>query len=181
MVPPPPDGLGGMEYSFRPIGRTCAATGVELTSGTLCRSALVERDGRTERLDYLASAWPGPPEGTIGHWRSRVPVAAAPQARRLDADELLRQFERLEETGHEQIRRLRYVVALLLLQKKRFELEGSRSDGDIDYLIVVGTKGEGPFEIRDERLSPEEIGALQRELAAQVAAEQAEEVPAAPA
>src|SRR5687767_2139000 len=121
-----------MEYAFRPIGRTCAATGVELTSGTLCRSALVERDGRFERLDYAASAWPGPPEGTIGHWRSRVPVAAAPQARRLDADELLRQFERLEETGHEAVRRLRYVLALLLLQKKRFELEGSRSDGDTD-------------------------------------------------
>ena len=162
-----------MDYSFRPIGRSCAATGAELTPGTLCRSAVVERDGRFERLDFAASAWTGPPEGVVGHWRSRVPVPTAPQARKIDADELFRQFERLEETGHEQVRRLRYVLALLLLQKKRFELEGSRSEGDADFLILVGTKGEGPFEVRDERLGPDEIGAVQRELLAQIAAEAA--------
>lgn len=170
MVRPPPGGPA-MEYSFKSIGRTCAASGVELTPGTLCRSALVERDGRFERLDYALPAWPGPPEGTIGHWRTRVPASAVPQARRLDADELMRQFERLEETGHEQVRRLRYVLALLLLQKKRLELEGSRTDDDCDYLILAGGKGEGPFEVRDERLGPEEIGAIQRELIAQMTAE----------
>jgi hypothetical protein len=160
-----------MEYSIRSIGRTCAATGAELTPGSLCRSVLVERDGRFERLDYLQTSWPGPPEGTVGHWRSRVPVPAAPQARRLDADELMRQFERLEDAGHEQVRRLRYVLTLLLLQKKRLELENSRSEDGIDYLTVVGTKGEGPFEVRDERLAPEELAAAERELLAQIAAE----------
>ncbi|HEX6985945.1 MAG TPA: hypothetical protein VF170_11240 [Planctomycetaceae bacterium] len=182
MVRPPPGGRRGMEYSIRPIGRTCAATGVELTPGTHCRSALVERDGRFERLDYVLSAWPGPPDGAIGHWRCRVPVPAAPQVRRLDPDELMRQFERLEDAGHEQVRRLRYVLALLLLQRKRLELEDSRSDGEIDYLILVGTKGEGPFEVRDERLGPDEIAAIQKELLAQIAAEAAAavEAPAEP-
>jgi hypothetical protein len=156
-----------MDYSIRPIGRTCAATGVELSPGTLCRSALVERDGRFERLDFVLTAWPGPPEGTLGHWRCRVPPSTAPQVRRLDSDELMRQFERLEDSGHEQVRRLRYVLALLLLQRKRLELEDSRSDDDVDYLILVGTKGEGPFEVRDERLGPEEIAAVQRELVAE--------------
>ncbi len=160
-----------MDYSFKAIGRSCAASGVELTPGTHCRSALVERDGRFERLDFAQSAWPGPPQGTVGHWRSRVPVPTAPQARRLDADELLRQFERLEETGHEQVRRLRYVLALLLLQKRRLELEGSRSEDEIDFLILVGSKGEGPYEVRDERLNPEEIAAVQKDLLAQIAAE----------
>ncbi|MBA3312078.1 MAG: hypothetical protein M3552_06885 [Planctomycetota bacterium] len=157
-----------MEYAIRTIGRTCSATGVELTPGSLCRSALVERDGRFERLDYALSAWNGPPEQTIGHWRCRVP-AAAMQLRRLDTDTLMAEFERLEDVGHDQVQRLRYVLALLLLQKKRLELEDSRSEDDVDYLILVGTKGEGPFEVRDEKLDAEEIATIQRELIAQLA------------
>lgn len=137
----------------------------------MCRSALVERNGRFERLDFALSAWNAVPDGTIGHWRSRVPQSNGPQARRLDADELMQQFERLEDSGHEQVRRLRYVLALLLLQKKRMDLEGTRSEDENDFLILVGTKGEGPFEVRDERLSPDEIAAVQRELMTQAEAQ----------
>ena len=140
-----------------------------MTPGTVCRSALVERDGRFERLDYALAAWNGAPEGVIGHWRCRVPAATTPQVRRLDPEELLAQFERLEDTGHEQVRRLRYVLALLLLQRKRLVLEDCRSEDDINWLIIVGTKGEGPFEVRDEQLGPEEIAAIQRELMEAVA------------
>lgn len=161
-----------MEYSFRAIGRTCSATGVDLTPGSYCRSALIERDGRFERLDYALSAWNGPPDHTLGHWKCRVPAAATPQMRRLDTDTLMAEFERLEDTGHEQVRRLRYVLALLLLQKKRLELEDSRSEDDIDFLILVGTKGEGPFEVRDEKLDSDEIAAVQKELIAQLSGEE---------
>jgi hypothetical protein len=139
-----------------------------LTPGTLCRSALVDRDGRLERFDYALSEWKGPPERTLGHWRCRVPASAGPQARRFDAETLMQEFERLEDSGHEQVRRLRYVLALLLLQKKRLELEDSRSEQEIDFLILVGTKGEGPFEVRDEKLDPQQIAEVQRELLAQL-------------
>ena len=157
-----------MEYAFRSIGRTCAATGAELTPGTLCRSALVERDGRLERLDFALSSWTTPPADTVGHWRCRVPAAAVPQVRRLDAETLFQEFERLEEVGHEQVRRLRYVLALLLLQKKRLELEDCRSEDEINYLVLIGAKGEGPYEIRDEQLDADEIAAIQRELLSQL-------------
>lgn len=165
MVQPPPELVRGMDYTIRPIGRICASTGVALEPGTTCRSALVERNGRLERLDFLLTAWKEAPEGTIGHWRSRVPASTAAQTKRIEPDELMQQFERLEDSGHIQIRRLRYVLALMLLQKKRMELEGTRSDDGIEYLLLVGTKGEGPFEVRDEQLGPEEIAAIQRELA----------------
>ena len=154
-----------MDYAFKSIGRTCAASGERLPAGAACRSALVVRDGRHERLDFLATAWTGPPEGTVGHWRSQVPVPST-KPRVVDADELLRQFERLEDAGNMTVRRLRYVLALLLLQKKRLELETTRRDGEIEYLVLAGIKGEGPFEVRDEQLPPEEIAAAQAELAA---------------
>ena len=139
--------------------------------GTLCRSALVDRDGRLERLDFVQTAWTGPPAGTVGHWRCTVPVPATVKARTLNAEELLAEFERMEDDGHLTSRRLRYVLALLLLQRRRFNLDGTRTDGEIEYLVVSGSKGEGPFEVRDEALPPEELAAAQRELMAALLAE----------
>ncbi len=74
-----------------------------------------------------------------------------------------------------QVRRLRYVLALLLLQKRRLELDGSRLDGEIEYLVLIGTKGEGPFEVRDEQLDAEEIASVEEQLLASMA-ERADEM-----
>ena len=179
MVPRRPNSWVGMDYHFRSLGRTCSATGAALAPGAWCRSALVERDGRLERLDFLQTAWNGPPEGTIGHWRLRIPDAAAVKPKMLSPDELMAEFERMEDDGHPHSRRLRYVLALLLLGRRRMELESTRCEEEIDYLVLTGTKGEGPFEVRNEALAPEEISAIQQQLLASWATSAAEQFDAA--
>ena len=57
--------------------------------------------------------------------------------------------------------RLCYVVALLLMQKRRLQLERTRYDGEIAWLEFVGQRGEGPFEVRDQQLTGAEIAELQ--------------------
>ena len=160
-----------MEYHFKPLGKTCAATGRELVPGSLCHSVLVEQNGQMVRFDYSDAGWTGEPEGTVGYWRCLVPQSSEAKARPLDADALLRCLEQLSEEANPAQEKFRYVLALLLLQKRRLKLEGSRRDGDIELLELVGSQGEGPFEVRDHRLSNEEIEQLQRELHGQLVAE----------
>jgi hypothetical protein len=50
------------------------------------------------------------------------------------------------------------------------QLEGSRKDGEIEYLVLIGSRSEGPFEVRDQHLSTEEIQQLQSDLNAHLAA-----------
>ena len=57
------------------------------------------------------------------------------------------------------------------LQKRRLKLEGSRHDGDIEYLELLGSRGEGVFEVRDQHLTDDEIGQLQQALNAHLATE----------
>lgn len=157
-----------MDYQLKPLGRICAATGEDLVPGTLCHSVVVERDGELTRLDFSEAGWAGPPEGTIGHWRCLVPEPAAAKPRTVDPEELMQYFEQLCEDGNPVQETFRYVVALLLLQKRRLRLDGSRQDGEIEYLQFVGSHGEGPFEVRDQDLQPDEVEALQGELNAQL-------------
>ncbi|MBW3541577.1 MAG: hypothetical protein KY476_15015 [Planctomycetes bacterium] len=153
-----------MDYRLRPIGRTCAASGEPLPPGSRCVSALVERDGELVRLDFAEAHWSGPPEGTIGHWRSRASDAGAPGSQPLDPDSLMEHFERLCEEDVPATEKLRYVLALLLLQKKRLKLEGSRTIDDDDWFELIGTRAEGPFLIRDQQLNAAEIEELQQRL-----------------
>lgn len=160
-----------MDYHLKPIGKTCAATGSELVPGSVCHSVLIERDGQLVRLDFSEAGWTGPPAGTIGLWKCTVPENEQPKAKPLDTEALMRYFEQMSEDGNPAQDKFRYVVALLLLQKKRLKLEGSRFDGETEFLEFIGSQGEGPYEVRDARLADGEIQQLQQELNAHLTSE----------
>ncbi len=164
-----------MEYQFRTFGKTCTATGREFRPGERIRCVLVERNGELIRLDYSEDGWKGQPAGTVGEWVAQIP-AGPPQPKAIDTESLMQYFEQLCEDPNPAHDQFRYVLALLLLKKRRLRLEGSRTDDDgEDFLQIIGSKNEGPFEIRDQELSEEEITQLQNTLSQQLAAEAAAE------
>ena len=158
-----------MEYHVRPMGKTCAATGDPFPPGAAVRSALVADDGRQVRLDFLLSEWAEPPAGTIGHWAARAAEAEPVEDETFDADDLLALLESLGEAGdasNAEQARLRYVLALLLLGEKRLELDSDRETDDGRVLVLLGSGGEGPFEVPDLDLPEDEIGGLEANLPA---------------
>jgi len=160
-----------MDFQFKPLGKTCAATGRPLVPGSWCHSVVVERQGQQLRLDYAADAWQGPPTDAIGHWRARVPVAKYPLAVRVDPDALMRYFEQLSEEASPSQEPQRYVSALLLLRLKRLRLDDVRTEDDGSVLLLEGMHGEGVFEVRNLELPDADATELQQQLKSQLAAE----------
>jgi hypothetical protein len=160
-----------MDYHLKPIGKTCAATGEPLEPGTRCHSIVREVDGILVRFDYSEEGWAGPPEGTLGQWQCIVPDREQKGPRPLDTDALMRYFEQLDEDANPGQDKFRYVLALLLLQKRRLQLDGSRTDGETEILQLSGSQGEGPFDVPDQRLTDEEVAALQSDLNAHIETE----------
>jgi hypothetical protein len=151
-----------MDYQLKSIGRTCTASGEELPPGAVCYSVLLEENGRLTRQDYSAAGWNGPPENAIGYWRTSVPEANPDKPKPLDAESLLQSFEQLSEDANPAREKLRFVMALLLVQKRRLKLDGSRRDGDVEYLQLIGSHGEGPYEVREFELADDERQQLQQ-------------------
>ena len=60
--------------------------------------------------------------------------------------------------------KLRYVIALMLLRKRRLRLDGSRLEGDREVLEFSGVRGEGQFDVSDCKLADDEIEGLQDRL-----------------
>jgi hypothetical protein len=153
-----------VDYQFKPLGKTCAATGEPLAPGSIVQSVLVEHQGNHERFDYSQAAWTGMPEDAIARWLCQVPEAQRQRATPLDPEALLNYFEQLVEDANPGHDKLRYVLALYLLQKRRLKLDGSRHEDTQEFLQLSGSRGEGPYEIVDQQLSESEIKQLQSEI-----------------
>ena len=150
-----------MEYQVKALGKTCAGTGDPLAPGSVCHSVLVERNGDLVRLDFSHAGWSGPPEHAVAHWKTVVPLPPNPLAQKLDPDQLYQYFEQLQEEASPATESTQYVLALLLLQKRRLRLESSRSDGEDEWLELSGARGEGEYLIRNLKLPDAETQQLQ--------------------
>lgn len=157
-----------MEYQIRPLGKLCARTGVALRPGSQCLSVLVEQNGQWERLDFNTDAWTGPPPGTVAYWKCRVPEQAEKNWRSADLEGLLALFEQLLEERQPSREKLLYVLTLVLLQRKRLKLDYSHAGDDGEFLVLLGSRGEGPYEVRELQLDRSELQELQGVLTEQL-------------
>ena len=135
-----------------------------LQPGEACWSVLIEQDGKLVRQDICADAWQGPPEGAIGHWRCTVPSGSDSGRIKLDADSLFEYFLQLNESPNVIQQQYRYVLSLLLLRKRRLILEEVCEIDDRPVMRLVGSGGEGPFDVPEEELSEDQIQRLQQQL-----------------
>ncbi len=149
------------EYNVKPVGRICAGTGQELMPGSLCHSVLVEKDGDLLRLDYSEAGWTQPPHGLLAHWRCEIPEVSATVKKSLDVDDLMRQFEQLSDEASPAQDKFRYVLALLLLRRRRLKLDGTKLIDDQESLEVTGARGEGTFLVPVQQLDDAEVQQLQ--------------------
>jgi hypothetical protein len=142
-----------------------------LEPGTVVESVLIDRQGQFERLDYSPAGWTGMPEEAMARWRCRVPAPQRQSEAPLDPEALFSYFEQLVEDANPAHDKLRYVLALFLLQRRRLRLDGSLKDGDQELLELSGSRGEGPYRIADQQLAEAEIKQLQSEITQLVTSE----------
>ena len=133
-----------LDYEIDRCSRRCAATDRELKDGETCFSALVPESAAVVRRDYAAEAWQGPPENTIGWWKTTIVDPQAGRPHWAPNDVMLNYFERLlEDSGAEDAR---YVLALLLIRRRILRVEGIQLVGESSFLKKPMTKLEALFQ-----------------------------------
>ena len=153
-----------MDYQLQPITRTCSVTGRELKPGEKFFTALFDQRPGFVRKDYAADAWPGPPEGAIAFWSGKIPAKEEKHRLRID-DELLHDcFVRLE--GRQELSEVnfRYVVALLLMRRKRFKFEEARVEGEHEVLFLKDGRVGPVHRVVNPRLTEEAMLQVQEEV-----------------
>jgi hypothetical protein len=108
--------------------------------------------------------WTGPPEATVGYWRCQVPVDSSTGPQLIDPDSLFDYFVQLCESPNTVEQDYQYVLALLLLRKRRLILEQTMEIDDRPAMRLNGSGGEGPFDVEERELTEQQILQLQDQL-----------------
>jgi hypothetical protein len=150
-----------LDYQIQPNTRRCAASGRELRPGERYFSTLLDEGGKFVRKDFAAEAWQGPPDGAFGFWAGRIPQPNAKRRPPIDDELLLDCFGRLE--GQEEPGRVsfRYVLALLLMRRRRFRFEEAKEEAGREVLCLRCTRTGARHEVVNPGLSDEELTAVQ--------------------
>jgi hypothetical protein len=140
-------------------------SGRDLQPGEKYFAALLDEEGRFVRRDFAADAWAGPPDNSIGHWTARVPAnGEAAKRPPIDDDMLTECFNRLDGATEPSQVQFRYVVALLLMRRKRFKFEDVTKDAAGETLLLRDARTGDRHAVVDPGLSAEAMAAVQDEV-----------------
>ena len=159
------------DYRIAGFTGTCSATGHALEPGSVCITALCEHehDESFDRRDYSEAAWESGarPERLFSYWRTVVPEPSEKKKVFVDDEVLLQIFERLANDDRPQRIAFRFVLALVLLRKRRLRMVGRTIDGQREvwqFKQRVGDEGP-PIEVINPQFSDDDAAALTSQLA----------------
>jgi hypothetical protein len=147
----------------RPLGQ-CCGSGKKIKHGEEYFGALVETEQGLQRRDFCVDYWESEKPSVFCFWKTRLPHPDQKKQIFVDDQMLMAFFERLaEETEQEKIN-FRFVLALVLMRKRRLKYDSSRTqDGkEIWCLRIVGDKQ--TVEMVNPHLDEEQIKQLSSQI-----------------
>lgn len=153
-----------MDYKIQPITRRCTASGRELKPGEKFYSALIEEGNHFKRVDYSPEGWQGAPPGAFSFWMGKVPPANQEARPRIDDDLLEECFQRLEGQSEPGKLNFRYVVALLLVRRKRLKFDRTVAGPEGEQIHLRCPRTGASCTVLNPRLTDEEMTAVQEEV-----------------
>ncbi len=152
------------EYQIQPITRRCHVTGRDLKVGERYYTALLEEGDHFVRQDFSTEVWQGPPPDAFSFWSGKVPPPEDAFKPRFDDDLLEECFQRLE--GQEEPSRVhfRYVVALLLVRRRRLKLEQTSVDGGVEIMTLCCPRTQETYRVINPGLNEEAMSQAQNEV-----------------
>jgi len=160
----------GQEYRVGRSRGVCAATGQPLEGGSVYLATLCDRpdDDGFDRLDFSLAAWESGarPEGLVGYWRTTLGASDTAGKPLVDEEVLMDLFEALAADTRRGRVAYRFVLALMLLRRKRLKYVGRTGKGANERWLMVprGSEATPPLEVVNPHLRDDEV----RELADQL-------------
>ncbi len=155
------------DFQLQASSRRCCVNGRELQTGEKFYSVLIEQTGKLVRLDYSLEAWKGAPEGAFSFWLAHVQPPESKRRPAIDDEMLLDCFVRLEGQSEPGKVRFRYIVALLLLRRKRLRFEsgpGQRGGEEPEIIVARCNRSRDEYQVINPRLTEQEMVQVQEEV-----------------
>jgi len=124
----------------KPLGH-CCGSGKKIECGEEYFAALVETSEGLQRRDFCDDYWQREKPDVFCYWKTRLPHPGEKKQIFIDDEMLIAFFERLEKEREQEKINFRFVLALVLMRKRRLKYDSSetQADKEIWRLRVVGS------------------------------------------
>jgi hypothetical protein len=125
----------------KPVG-CCYGSGKKIEYGEEYFGALVETEQGLTRRDFCADYWQSQKPEVFCFWKTRLPQPGQKKTQFIDDDMLMAFFNRLEQETEQEKINFRFVLALILMRKRRLKYDSSDVQGDAEIwrLRITGDK-----------------------------------------
>jgi hypothetical protein len=148
------------DWEIRKTVGQCFGTGEEFAIGQEYFAALVSTDAGLERRDYSIEYWNQHKPEVYCFWKSKMPNPEQKKKLLVDDDMLMAFFERLAtETDAEKVN-FRFVLALILMRKRKLKYEGCRMNEGQEVWTLRVTGQDRFEEVVNPHLTEDQIEGL---------------------
>ena len=125
----------------RPLGQ-CCGSGKKIKYGEEYFGALVETQQGLQRRDFCVDYWEKEKPNVFCYWKTKLPHPDQKKQIFVDDQMLMAFFERLAGETDQQKINFRFVLALVLMRRRRLKYDSSRTETgkEIWCLRIVGDK-----------------------------------------
>jgi len=148
----------------KPLGQ-CYGSGKKIEHSEEYFAALVETNEGLQRRDFCAEYWQDKKPDVFCYWKSKLPHPDQKKQIFVDDEMLMAFFERLAEESEQEKINFRFVLALILMRKRRLKYDSSKivEGKEIWRLRIVGSDREF-IEVINPNLDEEQIEQLSSQL-----------------
>ncbi len=154
-----------LDFQIKRCTRKCHVTEEQFHPGDVFYSVLVSEGAEVLRRDYSEAAWPGPPEGALGWWKSRMPKPSATKINWAPNDILLLYFDQLSSEVSQ--RDMRYVLALLMIRRRILRLVDTlKTPEGVEQMVLYCPKNDNEYQVVVTSPGSRRIDELQQSITA---------------
>jgi len=158
--------MAQQQYQVDHSSGVCTQTGRKLEEGEFFHTVLFEDGESFRRADYSVQAWQGPPDGAYCHFKAQVPVKAKKQKLLVNDDLLTDFFTRLADEQIEVRLQFRFVLALILMRKRKLRYDSSADVDNQELWTMTLIKDQSIHQVLNPHLTDDQIEGVSQQLTA---------------
>jgi hypothetical protein len=147
----------------KPLGQ-CSGTGKKIKYGEEYFAALVEAEEGLGRRDFCTDYWEEKSPEVFCYWKTKLPSPDEKKQIFVDEEMLMAFFERLERETEQGKINFRFVLALILMRKRRLKYDSSRTESDKEIWRLRIAGGKETVEVINPHLDEEQIEQLSSQI-----------------
>ena len=124
-----------LDFEVQRCTRKCAVSGRVFAPGETFYSVLQPDGGAIVRVDFDEASWSGPPQESLGWWKSSMPGRDGNKVSWAPNDVMLDLF--LQWSGDAHREDIRYILALLLIRRRVFRFADTSNDVEAGGVLTV--------------------------------------------